>query len=87
MKIKEGFVLRRVMGKAVVIAAGNAGETFHGMIKLNDTAADVWQWLSEGCDIAQIVQKITEKYDVSAEKATADVHTLLDKLRAEGIVE
>lgn len=87
MKIKDGFVLRRVMGKAVVVATGEVGDSFHGMIKLNDTAADVWQWLTEGCTTDQLVQNVIEKYDVSPETAAADVKTFLDHLSSEGVLE
>ena len=43
MKIKEGFVLRDVVGQAVVIAVGEASKKFHGMINLNSTGKVIWQ--------------------------------------------
>lgn len=42
MRIKQGFVMRDVAGQAVVIATGDASRDFHGMVKLNQTAAVVW---------------------------------------------
>ena len=56
MKIKHGFVLRRVLDEAIVVASGEASKTFHGMIKLNDSAADIWQWISEGKGEAEIAK-------------------------------
>lgn len=39
IKIKEGFLLRKVAGDHVVVPVGEAGKVFHGMIRLNDTGA------------------------------------------------
>ena len=50
MRIKQGFVMRDVAGQAVVIATGDASRDFHGMVKLNQTAAVVWHGVEEGLD-------------------------------------
>ena len=42
IKIKEGFLLRKVAGDHVVVPVGEAGKVFHGMIRLNDTGAFLW---------------------------------------------
>lgn len=41
MRIKDGFVMRKVAGKYVVVATGEASRSFHGMIKLNDTGRHI----------------------------------------------
>lgn len=43
IKIKEGFLLRKVAGDHVVVPVGEAGKVFHGMIRLNDTGAFLWE--------------------------------------------
>lgn len=43
MRIKQGFVMRDVAGQAVAIATGEASKSFHGMVKLNGTGADIWR--------------------------------------------
>ena len=48
MKIKSGYVIRQVMGNYVVIATGEESRGFHGMVKLNETAANIWSYISEG---------------------------------------
>ena len=64
MKIKEGFVLREVMGNYVVVAIGEASRNFRGMIKLNATAADIWNCISRGMDEAGIYDALFDKYEV-----------------------
>lgn len=87
MRIKNGFVLREVAGKAVVIAVGEASKTFHGMINLNGTGKDIWQGVSEGKSVDEIAQKLTEEYEVDFEKAKEDTVKIIEKMREAGILE
>ncbi|MCC8029587.1 MAG: PqqD family protein [Lachnospiraceae bacterium] len=61
MKIKEGFVIRRVAGKYVVVATGQASREFHGMIKLNETGKTIWEGIADGMTEEQIVNTLAEK--------------------------
>ena len=36
-------MLRKVAGDHVVVPVGEAGKVFHGMIRLNDTGAFLWE--------------------------------------------
>lgn len=87
MKIKEGFVLHHIMGKPMVVAVGEASRDFHGIIKLNDSASDLWEWLIEGAEQDELVRRLCEQYDVEEQTAADDVARFIDKLRAEGILE
>lgn len=87
MKIKEGFVLRRVLDEAIVIATGELSKSFHGMVKLNDSGADIWEWVSEGLDEASIAKKLSEKYEIPEEKAAADTKAMLSQMADAGLLE
>lgn len=87
MKIKKGFVLRKVAGQAMVIATGEASKDFHGMVKLNDTGCEIWQGLTEGLTEEEIVKKLTEKYEVEEEKAASDVAAIIVKMQEAGFLE
>lgn len=87
MNIRKGFVLRRVMGKAVVVAVGEASRQFGGMIKLNETAADLWGWLSEGATKEELIARLQAEYEVDEATATADVQRFVDTLQDEGLLE
>ena len=43
MKIKKGFLLRQLDGENMVVAVGEAGRSFSGVIRLNDSAAWCWK--------------------------------------------
>lgn len=86
-KIKDGFVLREVAGKAVVIAVGEASRHFHGMIHLNKTAKCIWEGLKNGLDPDAIAQTLVDAFDVDLEQAKTDTQRLLQKMREAGVIE
>ncbi len=87
MKIKEGFVLRRVLDEAIVIASGAASRDFHGMVKLNDSAADIWEWIADGLSESEISARLAEKYELSDEKAMADTASMISQMTEAGLLE
>ena len=87
MKIKEGFVIRKVMGNNVVIATGAQSKTFHGMVKLNDTAAEIWSYLAKGMSEEDICATMLAKYDVDGSTLKADVRSTVETLAAQGFIE
>ena len=87
MKIKEGFVLRHVLDEAIVVASGEASKSFHGMIKLNDSGADIWTWIFEGFSEEEIAKKLAEKYELSDEKAKEDTAAMICQMKDNGFLE
>ena len=87
MKIKEGFVLRRVLDEAVVVTVGEASKTFHGIVKLNDSAADIWEWISRGLSKDEIALELAKKYELSDAKAIADVDAMIKQMSEAGLIE
>ena len=87
MKIKEGFVLRRVLDEAIVVASGEASKNFHGMIKLNETAAVIWELIAEGNSEEEIAKKLSEKYEISVEQAAEDIKAMIAVMAEKGIIE
>lgn len=87
MKIKQGFVMRDVAGQAVAIATGEASKSFHGMVKLNDTGAFIWNGIEKGLDEAEIAGQLAASYDVEVGRALKDVESFIARMRDAGLVE
>lgn len=87
MKIKQGFVMRDVAGQAVAIATGEASKSFHGMVKLNDTGAVIWNGIEKGLDEAEIAEQLAASYDVEVGQALRDVESFIARMRDAGLVE
>ena len=87
MKIKAGFVVREIAGQSVVVALGEANRDFGGMIKLNASGRIIWDMLSVGTEIEDVVKKITEEYEIDSETAEKDVLNFINTLRGANILE
>ena len=80
MKIKEGFILRKVGIQYVVAATGKASENFNGMMRLNETGAFAFRLLQAGVTEDELVARVVAEYDVSEDTARADVARFLAAL-------
>lgn len=87
MKLRSGFILREVLGAPVVVATGDAARHFHGMVKLNETGGIIWKGLQEGLTEPQLVERLTQTYDVMPEQAAADVAATLRQMADNGFLE
>ncbi|MCC8151508.1 MAG: PqqD family protein [Lachnospiraceae bacterium] len=90
MKIKEGFVIRRVAGKYVVVATGQASREFHGMVKLNETGKTIWEGLSAGRTADEIVDMLAENCGAETEEdrayIAADVQSMIKEMSDAGFL-
>lgn len=86
MKIKDGFVVRDIMGQCVVVATGEASESFSGMIKLNDTGKDIWEGVASGKSEDEIVDFIVREYDVEEDRAKTSVKKFIDEMKDKGFI-
>ena len=87
MKIKKGFVVRKIAGEDVVVALGAASKQFNGIIKLNDTGRFLWDKIAEGCDDNALVEAIVAEYGVDKNIAAKDVAAFVDTLKGAGVLE
>ena len=73
MKIKKGFELRDICGEKVIIASGIENIDFNKMISLNESAAYLWQQVSDKTFDADLLAQLLEAaYDVDHATATTD---------------
>ncbi|MCD8119422.1 MAG: PqqD family protein [Lachnospiraceae bacterium] len=90
MKVKEGFVIRKVAGKYVVVATGQASREFHGMVKLNETGKTIWEGLSDGKTVDEIVDILAEKSGAKTEDdravISADVQSMIGEMTDAGFL-
>ncbi len=80
MKLKEGFILRKVAGENVVIPSGNE-LNLNILITLNDTGAFLWKCLESECDFDILVSALLKEYDVEAEVARSAVEGFIATLK------
>lgn len=87
MKTKEGFMLRNVAGRDIVVAVGAGSLDFNGLINLNETGAFIWKILEQGADYDTLLAKLLEEYDTDEQTARAGIDSFLKTAREEGLIE
>ncbi len=73
MKIKKGFVVRKVGGENIAVPVGAQSKSFHGMIKLNESGQFLWNFFLKDHTEAEAVEALLNEYEVSRETAEKDV--------------
>lgn len=79
MKIKEGFLLRQVAGRNVVLPQSDTLD-LNMMITLNDTGAFLWERLQQDTTEEMLVQALLGEYEVDADTAARCVKAFVAKL-------
>lgn len=87
MRIKEGFVLRTMLGEHVVVGEGLAQVNFNRLLSLNSTAAYLWESVV-GKDFTpeDLAKLIVDKYDVSEERALEDSRNIANTWIEQGVL-
>lgn len=87
MRLLDGFVLRSICNEHIVTGEGLARVDFSKVISLNPTAAYLWEQVQDKDFTAEdLVDLLTERYDVDRERARADVDKLLVSWREAGLM-
>ena len=89
MRIKKGFVLREVCGERVIMGEGLGAINFGKLLALNETAAWLWKQAQEMSDftIEALSERLCEEYEVTADKAKADVAEIVTEWQGVGVLE
>ena len=87
MKIKKGFVARKVGGECIVVPVGEMSKKFHGMINLNSTGEFLWNFFLTEHTVDEGVAALLDAYDVDETLARADVERFAAIILENGFAE
>ena len=82
MKIKEGFIIKKLGIGYIVVTVGDASMDFNGVIRLNETGAFLWQSIQDGADSREkLIQAMLDRYeDLNQEIAKKDLDEFLGRV-------
>ena len=86
MKLKNNYTLTGLAGEYVAVPL-DGGSDFHGIVKLNESGAEVFRGMQEGQDEAQIARRLMEKFEIDMETAEKAIRIVVDELSAAGLME
>lgn len=82
MKIKEGFIIKKLGIGYIVVTVGDASKNFNGVIRLNESGAFLWQSIQDGADSREKrIQAMLDRYeDLDQETAEKDLDEFLGRV-------
>ncbi len=87
MKLRSDFITQNVGSDTLMVAVGAAAKQFHGLVRMNDTAAFVAKCLAEDTTEEAIVDRMQESFDAERSVLERDVHAMIEQLRSIGALE
>ena len=86
MEFKKDFMLREIVGEAVLIPTGETAAQFNGLISVNELGRFIWENYENAKDEDELLQKILDEYEVEKEVAKADLDEFLQTLKDAEII-
>lgn len=71
----------------MVVPVNNMSLDFNGIVNLNETGAFLFEILQKGADREELLEKMLDEYDVTPEKASADIDIFIQKLKDADVLE
>lgn len=87
MKVKNGFIVRKIAGKYMAVPVGSRTKELNGMIALNETAAFLWKKMEIDVTEDELVSALLEEYEVSEKEAKKEVAEFIDNLKSEELLD
>ena len=87
MKVKNGFILRKVGSQFVVAATGEASRNFNGMIRLDESGAFAFNLLKNEISEQDMLSALAAQYSVDEDSLKGDLANFIAKLKEAGALE
>lgn len=86
MKLKSEFVLRNFADKYIAVSVNDSADENNAFITMNKSGAFVWELLQNDISYDEVINAITNKYDISIDIAKADFDEFLSIVRNAGML-
>ena len=86
MKLKYEFEMMSLEDKMVAIPVGEEAIEFAGVIKLNETAAFIFNLLKDETTEEAILDALENEYDAPRERLIDDVRKIINEYREKGLL-
>lgn len=87
MKIKEGFILKELANKYIIIPKASSNIDLTSMITLNKTGKVLFENMQTTKSVDDLVNILLNRFDVSEDIARSDVLEFIEKLRINNLLD
>ena len=79
-------VTRSIAGETIIVPVRNGVSELNSIYSLNEAGTSIWNLINGQRTLEQIVEAISDEYEVTAEQAETDVFDFLGRLEGEGLI-
>lgn len=87
MKIKDGYILKKVMGSYMIVSTHETELGVSRMQTINETGAFLWDCLTEESTLESLTERLLSEYDIDFDTAKHDVAAFTEKLRQNNLLD
>lgn len=84
MKIKNGFVVRKITDSYMAVPVGKRTADVPGLVALSESGALLWDFLKEERTEEDLADLLLQNYEVEEEQARKDVRDFLNFISEQG---
>ncbi len=81
MRLKDGFMLKKILDDYIVVPTGDNIVDFAVAVSLNESGAFLWEQLSKEKTIFELADALAAEYNVSSEEVIGDVAEFAELLK------
>jgi len=86
-RAKGEFVTRSIAGETIIVPIRGQVGDLEAIYTLNEVGTFIWEIIGRGASINQIIEVVSNEFEVTPEDAEKDVRQFMGLLEAAGIVE
>lgn len=79
-------VSRQIEGELVIVPIRRGVGDLNSLYTLNPVGSVLWDYMSEGHTVTEMVERICEEFEVGASQARNDIEAFLDSLLEEKLI-
>lgn len=87
MKLKEGFIVKKIAGDYLVVPTGDNIVDFAVAVSLNETGAFLWEQLKDETTVEKLAEALSKEYEIDKETAKTDALDYVNLLKSHGFIE
>ncbi len=80
-------VCRQIQGELLIVPIRSGVGELNSLYTLNPVGVTIWGFLAEAHNIPEMVQRVCDEFEVTAEQARSDIEAFLDSLTEERLVQ
>lgn len=83
----QEVVSRKIEGELIIVPIRSGVGDLNSLYTLNPVGSVLWDFMTEGHTIPEMVQRICDEFEVSSNRAQQDIEAFLDSLIEEKLVQ